>query len=74
MRRSGETVNATLALEEDPRFEIVPVEQAGGTLTAAQKQFRDAVAWISPVIGGQWSVVSDGGQVGRNSDITGSRQ
>jgi predicted metalloprotease with PDZ domain len=40
VRRGGETVNATLTLEEDPRVEIVPVEQAGGTLTAEQRTFR----------------------------------
>ena len=40
-RRSGETVNATLTFDEDPRIEIVPVEKTGGTLTAAQKAFRD---------------------------------
>ena len=44
-RRSGETVNATLTLEEDPRMEIVPVEQVpGGTLTPQQQQFREA--WL----------------------------
>ena len=41
VRRSGESVNATLVFEEDPRIEVVTVEQAGGTPTAAQKQFRD---------------------------------
>jgi predicted metalloprotease with PDZ domain len=41
VRRSGETVNTTLTFEEDPRIEIIPIEQAGGTLTAEQKQFRD---------------------------------
>ena len=51
MRRGGETLNGTLVLEEDPRVEIVPVEQAGGTLTDAQKQFRDALAQLAPVIG-----------------------
>jgi predicted metalloprotease with PDZ domain len=45
VRRSGETVNTTLVLEEDPRIEVVTVEQAGGTLTAAQKRFRDE--WLS---------------------------
>ena len=40
-RRSGETVNATLTFDEDLRIEIVPVEKTGGTLTAAQKAFRD---------------------------------
>ena len=45
VRRGGETLNGTLVLEEDSRFEIVPVEQDGGTLTDAQKQFRDL--WLS---------------------------
>ena len=45
VRRSGETVNATLTLDEDPRMEIVTLEQAGGTPSAAQKQFRDQ--WLS---------------------------
>ena len=41
VRRSGETVNGTLTLQPDPRFEIVPLEQAGETPTEAQKKFRD---------------------------------
>jgi predicted metalloprotease with PDZ domain len=41
VRRSGETVKTTLTLEADPRVEVVPVEQAGGTLTAEQKEFRE---------------------------------
>ena len=41
VRRGGETVNVMLTLEEDPRVEIVPVEEAGGTLTEAQKAFRE---------------------------------
>ena len=45
VRRSGETVNATLVLEEDPRVEIVPFEKIGGMLTADQQQFR--AAWLS---------------------------
>jgi predicted metalloprotease with PDZ domain len=44
VRRSGETVNATLAVIEDPRVEVVPVESAGGTLSAEQKRFRDS--WL----------------------------
>ena len=44
VRRSGETVNGTITLPEDPRVEILPVEQSGGTLSAEQKQFRDA--WL----------------------------
>ena len=41
VRRSGEAVNATIVFEADSRVDIVPVERAGGTLTAAQQQFRD---------------------------------
>jgi hypothetical protein len=37
-------VETTVALEEDPRIEIVPIEAAGGSLTSAQKQFREG--WI----------------------------
>ncbi|HYE87448.1 MAG TPA: hypothetical protein VEA16_13895 [Vicinamibacterales bacterium] len=45
VRRSGETVNGTITFDEDPRIEVVPVEKTGGTLTADQKQFRDA--WLN---------------------------
>jgi predicted metalloprotease with PDZ domain len=45
VRRSGEKVDATLTLDEDPRIEIVPVEKSGGTLSAEQKQARQA--WLS---------------------------
>ena len=45
VRRSGETVNATLMLEEDPRIEIVPMEKIGGMLTDDQKRFRES--WLS---------------------------
>jgi predicted metalloprotease with PDZ domain len=45
VRRSGETVNGTVKLDEDPRIEIVPIEKAGGTLTAEQKKFRDE--WLN---------------------------
>jgi len=45
VRRSGETVSATLVLAEDPRVEIVPLEKIGGLLTADQQQFR--TAWLS---------------------------
>ncbi len=41
LRRSGESVSTTLIFEEDPRIEVVTVEQAGGTPTAAQRQSRD---------------------------------
>jgi predicted metalloprotease with PDZ domain len=45
VRRSGEIVNSTLVLEEDPRIEIVPMEQIGGLLTDDQKRFRES--WLS---------------------------
>jgi predicted metalloprotease with PDZ domain len=41
VRRSGEAVTATVTLEEDPRVEVVAMEQTGGTLTPAQQKFRD---------------------------------
>jgi len=41
VRRSGESVSTTLIFEEDPRIEVVAVEQAAGTPTAAQQQFRN---------------------------------
>ena len=44
VRRSGETVDATLVLEEDPRMELIPVEKTGGTLTDDQRRFR--VSWL----------------------------
>jgi predicted metalloprotease with PDZ domain len=44
VRRSGEPVDGTLVLEEDPRIEIVPIEQSGGTLTDEQRRFRSA--WL----------------------------
>ena len=46
VRRTGERVSAQLPFEADPRVEIVPAEDAGGTLTPAQKQFRDR--WLAP--------------------------
>jgi predicted metalloprotease with PDZ domain len=44
VRRSGETVNTTIALEEDPRVEVVLIEKSGGTLTDDQRRFRDS--WL----------------------------
>ncbi|HWI19700.1 MAG TPA: hypothetical protein VNT81_18235, partial [Vicinamibacterales bacterium] len=44
VRRSGETVNGTITLEEDPRIEVVLVEKTGGTLTDDQKRFRES--WL----------------------------
>jgi hypothetical protein len=45
VRRSGETVNGTLVLDEDPRIEIVPLEKIGGILNDDQKRFRES--WLS---------------------------
>jgi PDZ domain-containing secreted protein len=45
VRRSGEQVSGTLTFGEDPRIEIVPVEKAGGTLSAEQQRFRES--WLS---------------------------
>ena len=45
VRRSGEVVNGTITLEEDPRIEIVPVETSGGTLTDDQRKFRES--WLT---------------------------
>ena len=44
VRRSGETVNATLTFEEDPRMEVVLIEKSGGTLSDDQRRFRES--WL----------------------------
>jgi len=44
VRRSGETVNATLTLDEDPRMEVVLAEKSGATLTDDQRRFRES--WL----------------------------
>ena len=44
VRRSGETVNATIELIEDPRMDVVLLENTGGTLTDDQQRFRNA--WL----------------------------
>ena len=44
VRRSGETVNGTITLDEDPRVEVVPIEKSGGTLTDDQRRFRES--WL----------------------------
>ena len=44
-RRSGEVVKTDVALDEDPRIEIVTVESAGEALTDRQRGFRDA--WLA---------------------------
>jgi predicted metalloprotease with PDZ domain len=43
--RHGQRSTAMVGVVEDPRRELVPVEQAGGTLTDAQRQFRQQ--WLS---------------------------
>ncbi len=45
VRRSGEVVNGTITLEEDPRVEVVAVEKTGGTLTDDQRRFRES--WLN---------------------------
>jgi len=45
VRRGGEKVDASITLEEDPRIEIVPIERAGGTLSADQRRFRES--WLA---------------------------
>ena len=45
VRRSGETVNGGVVLEEDPRLEIVAAETIGAAVTPAQRQMR--TAWLS---------------------------
>ncbi len=45
VRRSGETVNGGVVLEEDPRIEIVAAETTGAAVTPAQRQMR--TAWLA---------------------------
>jgi predicted metalloprotease with PDZ domain len=44
-RSRGGTVRSEVALEDDPRIEIVTLESTGGVPTAAQRAFRDA--WLA---------------------------
>jgi predicted metalloprotease with PDZ domain len=44
--RTGAPKTAAVTLVEDPHVEVVPLENGGGTLTPAQKSFRDA--WLGP--------------------------
>jgi predicted metalloprotease with PDZ domain len=44
-RKDGQEVRAKTTLTEDQHIEVVPVEKSGGTLTDAQKHFRDA--WLN---------------------------
>ena len=45
VRRSGETVNATVTLDEDPRIEIVTAESTGAAVTPEQRTLR--TAWLA---------------------------
>ena len=44
-RGLGQSKTAAVRVIADPRLEVVPTEQAGGMLTPAQRQFRNA--WLS---------------------------
>ena len=44
--RAGAVRTATITLAEDPHLEVVAIESAGGTLTAAQQTFR--TGWLGP--------------------------
>ena len=44
--RTGARKTGIVALAEDPHLEVVPVESAGGSLTSAQKLFRER--WLGP--------------------------
>jgi predicted metalloprotease with PDZ domain len=44
--RAGASKKATVTVAQDPRLEVVPVER-GGTLSAAQKAFRER--WLGPL-------------------------
>jgi predicted metalloprotease with PDZ domain len=43
--RRGQSVTSTLHLKEDPRIQVVPVEEDGRRLTDAQRRFRSE--WLS---------------------------
>ena len=43
--RAGRQRTATIALAEDPAFELVPVERDGAALTPAQRAFRER--WVN---------------------------
>jgi predicted metalloprotease with PDZ domain len=44
--RDHATRTASVTLGEDPRMEVLPTESSGGTLTAAQRAFRER--WLGP--------------------------
>ena len=43
--RQGERITSVIKLTENPSLELVPAEEAGQTLTDAQRRFRDS--WLS---------------------------
>jgi hypothetical protein len=45
--RRGARMTTALKLVDDPRLTLAPVEEAGQTLTDAQRRFREA--WLSSV-------------------------
>ena len=44
IRRRGVTQEVTIAIEEDPRLQVVPVETTGRPMTPAERAFRNA--WL----------------------------
>ncbi|HWW86574.1 MAG TPA: PDZ domain-containing protein [Vicinamibacterales bacterium] len=44
--RSGTAKTATVTLSEDPHVEVVPLESSGGSVSAAQRTFRER--WLEP--------------------------
>jgi len=43
--RRGERLTTVIKLGDDPGLELVPAEEAGQTLTDAQRKFRDS--WLA---------------------------
>jgi hypothetical protein len=43
--RRGDRITTVIRLAENPTLELVPAEEAGQTLTDAQRTFRDS--WLS---------------------------
>jgi hypothetical protein len=43
--RRGARISTALKLGDDPRLELVPIEEAGQGLSEAQRRFREA--WLS---------------------------
>jgi hypothetical protein len=41
-RRDGKTVTTTVTVTADPQVQIISRENAGGSLTAAERAFREA--------------------------------